>query len=249
MDKLALLAKENKLRILSDAAHAAETQYISEPIGTFADISAFSFYVTKNIVTGEGGMVTTDNPDWAEELRIKSLHGLSKDAWKRYSDEGFQAYDTLYAGYKYNMTDMQASLGIHQLARAETNLKVREHYWDRYDQAFADLPEVITPLQEDGIRHARHLYTILLDLERLIISRNEFLTLLNAENIGAGIHFLALHLHHFYRELLGHKPGDFPNAEYISDRTLSLPLSPKLTEQDVDDVIAAVRKIVCARRR
>jgi dTDP-4-amino-4,6-dideoxygalactose transaminase len=162
---------------------------------------------------------------------------------------GFQPYETLYPGYKYNMTDIQASLGIHQLARVEKNLKIREKYWNMYNEAFKDLPEIIIPIEGEGIRHARHLYTILIKPEMFKIDRNYFIEAAKAENIGTGIHFIALHLHKFYRETFDYKRGDFPNAEFISDRTISLPLSPKLTEKDVRDVIAAVRKIVEATRK
>ena len=249
MDEIMQLARENELFVLEDAAHATETKYRDKKVGSIGDITAFSFYVTKNVVTAEGGMVTTDDDDWAEEMRIKSLHGMSKDAWKRYSEEGFKPYDIVYAGYKYNMTDIQASLGIHQLERVEENLKIREKHWKRYNEAFAEMPEIVVPTEVPHIKHARHLYTPLLNLETLTIDRNEFVTLLKAENIGSGIHFVALHLHSFYRNNLGYQRGDFPNAEYISDRTVSLPMSPKLIDKDLDDVIKAVKKIVYWRRR
>lgn len=249
MAEIMPLARENGLLVLEDAAHAVETKYGDKKIGSIGDITAFSFYVTKNVVTAEGGMLTTNNADWDEEMRIKSLHGMSKDAWKRYSEEGFKPYDFLYAGYKYNMTDMQASMGIHQLERVEENLKIRAKHWQRYNEAFAGMQEIIVPLEEDGIKHARHLYTPLVNLEMLTIDRNEFVSLLKAENIGSGIHFIALHLHSFYRENFGYQRGDFPHAEYISDRTISLPMSPKLTDKDVDDVIQAVKKIIYWRRR
>ncbi len=188
-------------------------------------------------------MLTTNNDQWAGKLKALRLHGLSKDAWKRYSQEGFTPYDILYPGYKYNMMDIQAALGIHQLKRAEENLKIREKYFRIYNQAFSNIREIETLIEEKDIRHARHLYTILLRLERLKCERNQFAVALQAENIGIGIHFLALHLSSYYRKRFGFKRGDFPNAEYISDRTISLPLSPKLTEEDINDVIKAVRKV------
>jgi len=245
MDAIMDLAKQHNLFVIEDAAHAVEAIYKGHKIGNIGHITAFSFYVTKNVCTGEGGMVTTNNDDWAEEIRIKSLHGISKDAWKRYSAEGFQPYETLYPGYKYNMMDIQAALGIHQLARVEENWRIRERYWQMYDEAFADISGIITPskgLPPDS-RHARHLYTILLDVDRLRITRNQFVEAMKAENIGTGIHFTALHLHKSYRETFGYKPGDFPNAEWIGERTVSLPLSPKLTESDVSDVIRAVKRV------
>jgi dTDP-4-amino-4,6-dideoxygalactose transaminase len=249
MDQIMEIARAHNLYVVEDAAHAVETEYKSQKIGTIGDITAFSFYVTKNLVTGEGGMVTTDNRRWAEEMRMKSLHGISTDAWKRYSAEGFRPYDTIYPGYKYNMTDIQASLGLHQLKRLEDSLRIREKHWKRYSEAFSQIGQITIPLEEENIKHARHLYTILLDLDRLKITRNEFIAALKAENIGTGVHFTALHLHSYYRKTFGWKRGDCPNAEYISDRTVSLPLSAKLTEEDVDDVIKAVQKVIEHFRR
>jgi dTDP-4-amino-4,6-dideoxygalactose transaminase len=244
MDEIMEIARENNLLVIEDAAHALEAYYKDKKIGTIGDFSAFSFYATKNVVTGEGGMITTNNDEWAKKLRVLRLHGLSKDAWKRYSAEGFTPYDILYPGFKYNMMDIQAALGIHQLKRVEENLKIREKYCRMYNQAFADIPEIEIPVEGKNIRHARHLYTILLRLEKLKCDRNQFAVALQAENIGMGIHFLALHLSSYYKKRFGYKRGDFPNAEYISDRTISLPLSTKLTEEDINDVIKAVKKVV-----
>lgn len=243
MDALLEMAQRHGLAVVEDAAHATEARYRGRPVGSIGDMTAFSFYVTKNLVTGEGGMLTTNNAAWAEEIRIKSLHGISRDAWKRYSAEGFQPYDTLFPGYKYNMTDLQAALGIHQLARLEGNLAVRERHWRRYDEAFRGHPLLTLPTPTDPRdRHARHLYTILLDTDRAGMSRNEFIVRLKAENIGTGIHFTPLHLHSYYAKTFGFTRGQFPSAEFIGDRTVSLPLSAKLTDDDVEDVIAAVRR-------
>lgn len=244
MDEIMEMAKENNLLVIEDAAHAVETYYRDRKIGTIGDLTAFSFYATKNVVTGEGGMITTNNDEWAKKLRVLQLHGLSKDAWKRYSAEGFTPYDILYPGYKYNMMDIQAALGIHQLKRVEENLKIREKYFRMYNQAFSNIPEIETPIEEKNIRHARHLYTILLKMEKLKCDRNQFAVALQAENIGIGIHFLALHLSSYYKKRFGYRRGNFPNAEYISDRTISSPLSTKLTEEDINDVIAGVRKVI-----
>ncbi|MGH7702125.1 MAG: DegT/DnrJ/EryC1/StrS family aminotransferase, partial [Gemmatimonadales bacterium] len=245
MDALLQVAQRHGLAVVEDAAHATEARFRGRPIGSIGDITVFSFYVTKNLVTGEGGMLTTENAAWAEEIRVKALHGISRDAWKRYSAEGFQPYDTLFPGYKYNMTDLQAALGIHQLARLEANLAVRERHWRRYDEAFGDHPLLTTPTPADARdRHARHLYTVLLDTERAGISRNQFILRLKAENIGTGIHFTALHLHSFYAKTFGFTRGQFPRAEFIGERTLSLPLSAKLTDEDVEDVIAAVQRVL-----
>jgi dTDP-4-amino-4,6-dideoxygalactose transaminase len=152
-------------------------------------------------------------------------------------------YETLMPGYKFNMTDMQAVMGVHQLARVEANLKVRERHFAHYSDAFGELPQLITPLEENGIKHARHLYTLLPNLERLTCDRGQFVQALQAERIGTGIHFTAPHLHQFYRERFGYKEGDYPNAEWVGERTLSLPLSAKVTDADVDEVVAAVIKL------
>jgi len=253
MDELVAIAREHGLYVIEDAAHATEAWYRGRKIGTIGDITVYSFYATKNLVTGEGGMLVTDNKTVADEVSIKHLHGLSRDAWKRYSEAGFQPYDVVAAGYKYNMMDIQAALGIHQLARLEENLKIRKRHWRAYDAAFAGLEGITIPQCTAAsspfgrTRHARHLYTILLDHERLKISRREFMRSLQKENIGTGIHFTALHLLSFYQDTFGYKRGDFPNAEFISDRTVSLPLSSALDQQDIDDVIYAVRKVVASR--
>jgi dTDP-4-amino-4,6-dideoxygalactose transaminase len=251
MDALMTIAREHGLYVIEDAAHAAEAWYRGRKIGTIGDITVYSFYATKNLATGEGGMLVTNSEAIADEVRVKHLHGLTRDAWKRYSEEGFQPYDVVAAGYKYNMMDIQAAIGIHQLARLENNLKIRERHWQAYDEAFADLDGIMTPQpldhsRDEKSRHARHLYTILLDFDRLRITRPEFMNSLQRENIGTGIHFTSLHLLSFYREKFGYKRGDFPNAEFISDRTVSLPLSSALDHKDIDDVVNAVQKVVAA---
>jgi dTDP-4-amino-4,6-dideoxygalactose transaminase len=246
MDPILAIARRHGLSVIEDAAHAIESVYHGRHAGTLGDAACFSFYVTKNLVTGEGGMVTTSHDDWAEKIQMYGLHGLSKGAWKRYSDEGFVHYQVLYPGFKYNMTDMQAALGIHQLARIETYAGRRKEIWERYDAAFADLPAATPAPEEPSTRHARHLYTLLLDTERLRVDRDAVVEGLKGEGIGTGIHFISLHLHPYYRDRFGFTPEDFPNARYISERTLSLPLSARLGDGDVQDVIDAVRKVLLA---
>lgn len=236
------LARESGVMVVEDCAHAIETLVGDRHVGTFGDFGVFSFYVTKNVVTGEGGMVVTADEDAAARIKTLALHGLSADAWSRFSDEGYKHYEVVEPGFKYNMMDLQAALGVHQLARAEANLGRREEIWRRYDEAFADLPLRTPAAEEPGTRHARHLYTVMLDLERLSRTRDEVLIDLHRQNIGTGVHYRALHLHPYYRESNGHGLGDFPNSEWISDRTVSLPLSPKLTDEDVEDVIVAMRR-------
>lgn len=249
MDEILYIAKKHNLHVIEDAAHCIEGKYKNKKIGNIGDATSFSFYATKNVTCGEGGMITTNNSELADKIRVKSLHGISKGAWKRYSSDGFQHYDVLYPGYKYNMMDLQAAIGIHQLARIEENLRIRERYWKKYNKAFYNVEEIIIPKEEKNIKHARHLYTILLKLERLKITRDEFLTALQKENIGCGVHFISCHLYSYYKKMYGYKRGDFPSAEFISDRTVSLPLSAKLTDKDIEDVIHAVKKIINYYRR
>lgn len=244
MGALMELAHKFHLHVVEDAAHAVESSYQGKPIGTIGDLGCFSFYVTKNITTVEGGMVVTDQDELANRVKNYALHGLTKDAWERFSDEGFKHYQIICAGFKYNMTDIQASLGIHQLKKIEGQAQRREEIWNIYQRSFRELPLFLPSPTPPDQRHAYHLYTPLLDIDRVRCTRDEFLQALHKENIGAGVHFVALHLHPFYQRTYGLKSGDFPNSEFISHRTFSLPLSGKLTDQDVGDVIEAVRRIL-----
>ena len=245
IDEINQIAKKHRLKVLEDAAHATEAWYKGVKIGSISDMTAFSFYVTKNVATGEGGMLVTNKQDWADKARVRRLHGISKDAWKRYSASGFEPYEAVYPGYKYNMMDIQASLGIHQLKRAEANLKIRNRYWKLFSQAFEQIDGVVPPAKDEkDIVHARHLYAINLEINKLKINRNQFIDAMKVENIGCGIHFTALHLHKYYQEKFGYKKGDYPNAEWIGERSVSLPFYPHMTEKDIDDVVRAVEKIV-----
>ncbi|MCC7262528.1 MAG: DegT/DnrJ/EryC1/StrS family aminotransferase [Candidatus Latescibacteria bacterium] len=240
------LTQRRGLTLIEDAAHAIETRADAGKVGAVGDLTCFSFYVTKNVVTAEGGMITTNRRDWAERLKVYALHGMSHDAWKRYSDEGYKHYAVELAGFKYNMTDIQASLGIHQLKRVDANLRRREQLWARYDEAFADLPLVTPAPPAAGTLHARHLYTVLVDAETVGLTRDQFVTRLHRLKIGTGIHYVAVHLQPYYQQTWGYQRGDFPEAEFISDRTLSLPLGMKMTDQDLEDVIEAVRSLAGA---
>lgn len=244
MNEIIEIANEHNLKIIHDSAHAIETEYNGKKVGSYSDISSFSFYVTKNLVTAEGGMVTTNDDKLAAKIKIYALHGMSKDAWKRFSDDGYKHYQVLYPGYKYNMTDIQASLGLSQLKRLEENSKRRKIIWDKYKNGLKDLPLFLPLDAEKNTRHAYHLYAVMLDLEKTKITRDELLNKLHNLNIGTGVHYIALHLHPYYQKAFGHKYGDFPNAEFISERTLSLPFSPRLTDNDVDDVILALKEIL-----
>jgi dTDP-4-amino-4,6-dideoxygalactose transaminase len=249
MDEIMALARHYNLLVIEDAAHATEAICQGEKIGAIADATCFSFYVTKNLVTGEGGMLTTPHEDWAETIRMLGLHGMSKDAWKRYSAEGFKHYQVMAPGYKYNMMDLQAAIGLHQLPRLSQYLQRREAIWRQYDEAFATLPVMVPAPVRAGDVHARHLYTLLLDLDALSVDRDHIMQALYEANIGTGIHFLGLHLHPYYQQTYHYKAIDFPNATWISERTLSLPLSARLTDEDVADVIEAVSHVLTHYRR
>jgi len=244
MDHIMEIAKKNNLLVIEDAAHAIEAKYKNKKVGNIGDITCFSFYVTKNLITGEGGMVTTNNEEWAKKIKMYGLHGMSKDAWKRFSDEGYKHYQVMVPGFKYNMMDIQASIGLHQIERLEKYFEKRKKIWDIYNKAFEGLPLNIPHLEEKDTVHARHLYTLLLDIDRLKISRDEFMQELFRENIGTGVHYISLHLHPYYKDTFGFKKDDFPNSDYISERTVSIPFSAKLTDQDVDDVIEGVTKVL-----
>jgi dTDP-4-amino-4,6-dideoxygalactose transaminase len=244
MDEILEIAEKNDLWVIEDAAHAIGAAYKKKKIGAIGDLTSFSFYATKNVTTGEGGMVTTDNDELADRIRLLSLHGMSKDAWKRYQAAGSWYYEVLAAGYKCNMTDLQASIGIHQLKKLEQMQRRREDIARRYNEAFEALPGVVRPNVSEYAHHAWHLYPILLNLNLLKSDRNGFVEALKAENVGTSVHFIPVHLHPYYRDRFGFRRGDFPNSEYVYDREVSLPIYPRMSDSDVEDVIAAVRKVV-----
>ncbi len=249
MDEIHALAARHGLLVIEDAAHCIEGRYRGRKVGAISPLTCFSFYVTKNMTTGEGGMVTTDNDEFAAKLKMYALHGLSADAWHRFSDKGYKHYQVVFPGFKYNMTDMQASLGLHQLGRLEARLARRNEIWRWYDEAFADLPVRIPAPAEPDTVHARHLYTLRVLPERCGKSRDEVLQDLHTRGIGTGVHYTALHLHPYYRETFGYREGMFPHAEKIGASTLSLPLSAKLSGADVSRVIEAVREVLSDLRR
>jgi len=240
MDALTNIAARRGLKIIEDCAHAIETEYHGRKAGTFGDFGCFSFYATKNVTTGEGGMVLTHNEESLARIKMLALHGMSKDAWKRFGDEGYKHYFVIETGFKYNMMDLQAALGLHQLRRVESNWRRREAIWRQYDQAFAGLPITLPAAPEPDTRHAYHLYTILIDEERAGISRDEFLDAMTANDIGVGVHYLSVPEHPVYQDKFGWQPEDYPNAMRIGRQTVSLPLSAKLTDAEVRRVIDAV---------
>jgi dTDP-4-amino-4,6-dideoxygalactose transaminase len=244
MDEILEIARDNDLLVVEDAAHAIEAQHGGRRVGTIGDLTCFSFYVTKNITTVEGGMVTTEREDLADRLKVLALHGMSRDAWRRYSDSGYRHYDVVEPGFKYNLTDLQAAIGLKQLPHIEEWLVRREAVWRRYDEAFRDLPVGQPAPVPPDVRHARHLYALLIDRDRCGIDRDTFMDRMHARNIGTGVHYIAAHLHTFYRDSLGYSPRDLPNATWISERTVSIPLSAHLSDDDVNDVIGAAHHAV-----
>ena len=244
MDTLCSLATEHNLITIEDCAHAIETEYKGQKAGTFGDFGSFSFYVTKNIVTGEGGMILTPKNTAATRLKTLALHGMSKDAWKRFGDGGYKHYYVEECGYKYNMMDLQAAIGIHQLTRIEKYWLKREEIWHKYMEAFRDLPIALPAPPEPNTRHAYHLFTILIDRAKTGISRDKFLDAMTFHNIGVGVHYLSIPEHPYYQNNFGWKPEDYPQAMRVGRQTVSLPLSAKLTDTDVEDVISAVKQII-----
>ena len=241
MDAINAIAAKHDLLVIEDAAHAIEAEYKGRRIGSISPLTCYSFYVTKNITTGEGGMIASTRPDLIDKVKQYALHGLSADAWSRFSDKGYKHYEVTFPGFKYNMTDMQASLGLVQLAKIEAGLERRNEIWRRYDDAFADLPCILPAPEQNDTRHARHLYTIMVDTPNPPADRDTLIDRLRSRGIGTGVHYRGIHLHQYYRERFGLVPEDFPNASWISDRTLSLPLSAKLDDGDVERIITAVR--------
>jgi dTDP-4-amino-4,6-dideoxygalactose transaminase len=226
---------------VEDCAHAIETEYRGVKAGTFGDFGCFSFYVTKNVATGEGGMLLARNEEHLARAKVLGLHGMSKDAWKRFSDEGYKHYQVVAAGFKYNMMDIQAAIGIHQLARVERCWQRRKQIWDAYDAGLQDLPVTRPSPAEPDTRHAYHLYTLLIDEREAGINRDRFLQEMTARRIGVGVHYLSIPEHPYYRDAFGWSPEQFPNAARIGRQTVSIPLSARLSDADVEDVIAAVR--------
>ena len=238
------LAEKFDLMIIEDCAHAIESEYKGRPCGTFGEFGCFSFYVTKNVVTGEGGMILTRKEEYAARIKVLALHGMSSDAWRRFSDQGYKHYLVTEAGFKYNMMDIQAAIGLHQLKRVEKNWLKRQSIWHTYNRALKDLPLTLPANPEPDTRHAYHLYTILIDTKKTGITRDEFLQAMHSHNIGTGVHYLSIPEHPYYQKRFGWKPEDYPDAMRIGRQTVSLPLSARLNDQDVQDVILAVKTIL-----
>ncbi len=248
MDPILELARARELFVLEDAAHALPARYKSRMIGTLGTATAFSFYATKNMTTAEGGMLVAD-AELITRARMWSLHGMSRDAHMRYSSEGSWFYEVVLPGFKCNMTDIQASLGLQQLRKLGRFQDRRREVVRRYNEAFGALPELCVPVERVDCESAWHIYPLRLNLEMLSIGRNEFIEALRAHNIGTSVHFIPIHLHQYYRDKYGFEPTDFPVAFENYQRLVSLPLHPRLSDRDVEDVIEAVGDVVAAHRR
>ncbi|MDH5512090.1 MAG: DegT/DnrJ/EryC1/StrS family aminotransferase [Gammaproteobacteria bacterium] len=244
MQAIMALAARHKLKVIEDCAHAIETEYRGVKAGTFGDFGCFSFYVTKNVITGEGGMILARESKDIERVKVLALHGMSKDAWRRFSDAGYKHYQVVECGFKYNMMDLQAAIGIHQLARVAKCWQRRQEVWSQYQRAFSGLPVVCPAEPEPQTRHAYHLYTLLINGKDAGIERDRFLDAMTAQRIGVGVHYLSIAEHPYYQQRYGWKPEHNPHAMRLGRQTVSLPLSANLTDADVEDVIQAVREIL-----
>jgi dTDP-4-amino-4,6-dideoxygalactose transaminase len=244
MDTLLEIARQHRLEVIEDAAHALGARYHGRRIGSLGHATCFSFYAIKNITTGEGGALVTPDEDIFKRAQILSLHGISKDAWKRYESMGSWYYEVVAPGFKYNLTDMAAAIGLVQLERWPEFHARRHLLADRYDAHFATLPEIQPLAIRNGIEHARHIYPVLLDLDRLSIDRSRFIEGLRAENIGTTVNFIPIHLHPYYRDEIGYTAEQLPVASSTYPRLITLPLYPRMQESDVDDVVRAVFRLV-----
>jgi perosamine synthetase len=244
MDEIAAMARARAIPVIADSAHAFPCEYRGRNVGTLADITCFSFYATKTMTTGEGGAAVTENAEWADRMRVMALHGISRDAWKRYTAEGSWYYEILAPGYKYNLTDMAAAMGLAQLARADQMLARRRAIAARYDEAFGGLAALERPRCPPDRTNAHHLYVVRVVPSALRIDRNAFIEELKRLGIGASVHFIPLHVHPYYRDTYGYRPGDLPVAHDLYQRSISLPLFSAMSDGQVERVIAAVQHIV-----
>lgn len=242
------LAERHGAYVLEDAAHALPAAYRGRPVGAIGTLTAFSFYATKNLTTAEGGMLT-GAPEVIKQARLWSLHGMSGDAWKRYSAEGSWYYEVVLPGFKCNMTDIQAALGLHQLRKLRRFATRRREIVGRYNAVFSRLPELQIPAERAEVTHAWHLYVVRLNLETLSIDRARFIEELKLRGVGTSVHFIPVHLHPYYRDKYGHGPDDFPVALREFRRIVSLPLNPGMSDEDVAHVIEAVSDVVDRFRR
>jgi dTDP-4-amino-4,6-dideoxygalactose transaminase len=247
MDSIWKLAKQHRLFVVEDAAHAAGTVYRGHKIGSGefpSDAVCFSFYATKNLTTGEGGMVTANSKQLADRIKMLTLHGISRDAWNRYREDGSWYYEVLETGFKYNLSDLQSAIGIHQLRKLDRFIERRTHYADLYHQAFSGMEELELPEPAQDGQHAWHLYALRLNLDRLRIDRSRFMSELRARNIGASVHFIPIPLHPFFKDRADLPENQCPRCLALYPRLVSLPLYPSMTEEELNYVARSVREIV-----
>ncbi len=249
MDELCCLANDHGLHTIEDAAHALPSEYRSRRVGNLSELTAFSFYATKTLTTGEGGMITTNNDAYAARMRIMRLHGISGDAWKRYGKNGSWFYEVVEAGFKYNPTDLQAALGLVQLAKCDPLNDARRRIAERYTAAFKEVRALESPTLKCDRATSWHLYILRLRLEQLRIDRDTFIRELKRYGIGTSVHFIPLHLHPYYQRTYGYRNGDFPVAEAEFERCLSLPIYPCMTNENVEYVIDRVTEVAARARR
>ncbi|MDD5148588.1 MAG: DegT/DnrJ/EryC1/StrS family aminotransferase [Candidatus ainarchaeum sp.] len=242
-DEIREIAGQKKLFVIEDAAHAAGAEYKNKKIGSLSDMTCFSFYAVKNLAMGEGGAVTTDNEKWAKKISTLRMHGMDKPAWDRYSSAGYRPYRIVEAGYKANMTDLQAAIGLPQLKKLDLLNSQREKLAKIYEKEL-DIDGVILQKRKSDRKQVWHFFPILIETEKLRKTRNEFITAMQKENIGVSLHYTALHLEPFYRKTFGYMKNSFPNAEFVSSSVISLPLYPKMAEEDAESVCSAVKKLV-----
>ncbi len=244
MDKIMAIAEKHNLYIIEDAAHAIGTDYKGKKIGNFGNATAFSFYATKTITTAEGGMIVTNDEELGKKLKRYSYFGVDKDAFNRYADKANWYYEIIELGYKYNMDNIPGALGVEQLKKLESFIEKRRKLASLYTGLLKGVPGIIVPLEKEYTRHSYHLYPILLDIENINMTRAEFIDKLKEYKIGASVHFIPLHLHPYYQKTYDYKKGDFPTAEYLFDREVSLPLYPRLSEEDVRYVVQSIKEIL-----
>lgn len=244
MDEIHELAKRYDLHVVEDAAHALPASYRGVRIGKFSPLTVFSFYATKTLTTGEGGMITTDDDAYAARVRLMRLHGIGRDAWKRYTKEGSWYYEVTEAGYKYNMTDVQSSMGLVQLHKLERMSETRRRIALRYNQEFAAIEQLDVPVEKKDRSSAWHLYPLRLRSESVSTNRDQLIRAMKEKGIGSSVHFIPLHLHPYYQERFGYRRGDFPFAEAEYGRCLSLPIFPVMRSEEIEYVIDTVRNHV-----
>lgn len=247
MDVIMSISEKYNLKVIEDCAHAIETIYKGKKAGTIGDMGVFSFYATKNLAVGEGGMIISDNESLISRLKISALHGMSKDAWSRFSDDGYKHYKVEMAGFKYNMPDIQASIGIHQLKKIDKFALKREKIWNLYMQEFKNLPISLPCKIESNTTHAFHLFNICLDQNKTNIKRDVFLNKMNDNKIGVGVHYESIPMHPYYQETFDWKPSDYPNALKFGNETVSIPISPKLTDNELDKIISVTKSILSGK--